>query len=434
MLNHVVSAHRLMKVNTKLQPLLVVNFPWSQTQPGCNMSTLKTISMKMLRCNACGCFQHHSKSFNIDHRIDYYKVLGVQRSATQKQIKKRFYELSKKLHPDTATGDSSNSDEFVRMKTAYEVLSNVKIRRQYDQYQKSPTHQTQSFDDWSKWQQQNEPRSTYHNINTMGGFSRKQSGGEDPYRRLRSGGFFFDLSVIIATASGLYYVLKTELNAMNLGFGTNMLRGLLYGTSYNPHAVDPIVQRHHWTQRNPLASDIPLRLKSVTSETFSVNQSERKSKKAEPGRKKRKNSKKKKKNSSSRAKAIAGASSAAALTSFEQVKQPTDDNCDSLYDDESKVAVNRIVNSSADEDSPCCKETSSCTKDKLLEDTEILIEESEDISPVVLVEEASLLHQDVQVADRKPSVLKSDSKKSSSSSTDCDISLVTIDLKDLATW
>lgn len=432
MLNHVVSGNRLIKVNKKLLPLPVVNFPWFQAQPGCSMSTLKAISLKMLQCNVCGCSQQQVKSFNIDHRIDYYKVLGVQRSATQKQIKKRFYELSKKLHPDTAAGDSSNSDEFVRMKTAYEVLSNVKIRRQYDQYQKSPTRQTQSFDDWSKWQQQNEPRSTYHNINTMGGFSRKQSGGEDPYKRLRSGGFFFDLSVIIATASGLYYVLKTELNAMNLGFGTNMLRGLLYGTTYNPHAVDPIVQKHHWTQRNPLASDVPLRLKSVTSETFSVNQSERKSKKTETSRKKRKNSKRKKKNSSSRTKAVVGAGAATALTSLEQVKPPTNDSCCFLQGDESKVAANKVEKPFAGEDDHCCKETPSCTNDELLEGITTLKEGSETLSSVVLVQETSLLHEDVEVASREPSLLKINSNKSIT--THCDISPVTIDLKDLITW
>ncbi|TPX57239.1 hypothetical protein PhCBS80983_g03943 [Powellomyces hirtus] len=65
---------------------------------------------------------------------DYYKVLGVDRSATKKTIKKAYRESSKKYHPDKNPGDKVAEDKFVELAQAYEVLSDDEKRRIYDQY------------------------------------------------------------------------------------------------------------------------------------------------------------------------------------------------------------------------------------------------------------------------------------------------------------
>lgn len=65
---------------------------------------------------------------------DYYKILGVQRDASQKQIKKAYRELSLKYHPDKNPGDSEAAEKFVELGNAYEVLSDEEKRRIYDQY------------------------------------------------------------------------------------------------------------------------------------------------------------------------------------------------------------------------------------------------------------------------------------------------------------
>ena len=61
---------------------------------------------------------------------DYYKTLGVPRTATADEIKKAFRKLARKHHPD-AGGDEA---KFKELNEAYEVLSDEKKRNLYDQY------------------------------------------------------------------------------------------------------------------------------------------------------------------------------------------------------------------------------------------------------------------------------------------------------------
>lgn len=65
---------------------------------------------------------------------DYYKVLGVGRSATVKEIKKQYKVLSKKYHPDKNPGNKEAADKFVEVAAAYEVLSDKEKKGIYDRY------------------------------------------------------------------------------------------------------------------------------------------------------------------------------------------------------------------------------------------------------------------------------------------------------------
>jgi molecular chaperone DnaJ len=62
---------------------------------------------------------------------DYYEVLGVERKATQDEIKKAFRKKAHELHPDKKTGDEK---KFKEVNEAYQVLSDPKKRSQYDQF------------------------------------------------------------------------------------------------------------------------------------------------------------------------------------------------------------------------------------------------------------------------------------------------------------
>ncbi|HEY0908010.1 MAG TPA: J domain-containing protein [Candidatus Paceibacterota bacterium] len=62
---------------------------------------------------------------------DYYKTLGVAKTATQDEIKKAFRKLAHEHHPDKSTG---NADKFKEANEAYSVLSDEKKRAQYDQF------------------------------------------------------------------------------------------------------------------------------------------------------------------------------------------------------------------------------------------------------------------------------------------------------------
>ncbi|CRG90491.1 DnaJ-related protein SCJ1 [Talaromyces islandicus] len=65
---------------------------------------------------------------------DYYKILGVDKSASDRDIKRAYRTLSKKYHPDKNPGDESAKQKFVDLAEAYEVLSTSSTRKIYDQY------------------------------------------------------------------------------------------------------------------------------------------------------------------------------------------------------------------------------------------------------------------------------------------------------------
>ncbi|KAK3681443.1 hypothetical protein B0T22DRAFT_306629 [Podospora appendiculata] len=64
----------------------------------------------------------------------YYNVLGLDKQATDKQIKSAYRQLSKKYHPDKNPNDPSAKDKFVEVSEAYEALIDEKSRQDYDRY------------------------------------------------------------------------------------------------------------------------------------------------------------------------------------------------------------------------------------------------------------------------------------------------------------
>ncbi|KAM9362825.1 dnaJ homolog subfamily A member 3, mitochondrial-like [Symphorus nematophorus] len=75
---------------------------------------------------------HTSSTFA--NKQDFYEVLGVSRTASQRDIKKAYYQLAKKYHPDTNPDDPEAKEKFAKLAEAYEVLSDEVKRKQYDTY------------------------------------------------------------------------------------------------------------------------------------------------------------------------------------------------------------------------------------------------------------------------------------------------------------
>lgn len=62
----------------------------------------------------------HTSTY-LKNKKDFYNILGVAKNASQKEIKKAYYQLAKKFHPDTNKGDPSASKKFQEVSEAYEV-------------------------------------------------------------------------------------------------------------------------------------------------------------------------------------------------------------------------------------------------------------------------------------------------------------------------
>ena len=65
---------------------------------------------------------------------DYYSILGVNRNASEREIKQAYRRLARKHHPDINPGDKSAEQKFKRINEAYEVLSDKEKRHKYDQF------------------------------------------------------------------------------------------------------------------------------------------------------------------------------------------------------------------------------------------------------------------------------------------------------------
>ncbi|HUX97895.1 MAG TPA: J domain-containing protein [Bacteroidales bacterium] len=75
--------------------------------------------------------------------IDYYKILGIDKTATSKDIKNAYRKLARKYHPDLNPNDNDAKINFQQINEANEVLSDPEKRKKYDQYGKDWQHAEQ---------------------------------------------------------------------------------------------------------------------------------------------------------------------------------------------------------------------------------------------------------------------------------------------------
>ena len=95
--------------------------------------------------------------------IDYYKILGITKNATEDEIKKAYRKLARKLHPDINPDDKESHAKFQQLNEANEVLSNPEKRKKYDKYGK----------DWERGEEYEQYQRQNANANrqqTSGGF------------------------------------------------------------------------------------------------------------------------------------------------------------------------------------------------------------------------------------------------------------------------
>lgn len=86
--------------------------------------------------------------------IDYYKTLGIEKNATQADIKKAYRKMARKHHPDVNPNDKAAEEKFKEVSEANEVLSNEENRKKYDKHGEHWKH----ADDIERQQQQQQQR------------------------------------------------------------------------------------------------------------------------------------------------------------------------------------------------------------------------------------------------------------------------------------
>ncbi len=86
--------------------------------------------------------------------IDYYKILGVDRNASQDDIKKAYKKLARKHHPDLNPNDADAKRRFQEINEANEVLGDPEKRKKYDQYGEHWQHADQFEEQQKQYRQQ----------------------------------------------------------------------------------------------------------------------------------------------------------------------------------------------------------------------------------------------------------------------------------------
>ena len=66
--------------------------------------------------------------------IDYYKILGVDKTIPQKDVKKAYLKRAKQFHPDLHPDDPKAQAKFQALQEAYDVIGDPEKRKKYDQY------------------------------------------------------------------------------------------------------------------------------------------------------------------------------------------------------------------------------------------------------------------------------------------------------------
>ena len=97
--------------------------------------------------------------------IDYYKILGVPKNATAKEIKSAYRKLARKYHPDVNPDNKDAEIKFKEINEANEVLSDPENRKKYDKYGKDWKH----GEEFEKAQKQRQ--SQYQSQSRKGGYS-----------------------------------------------------------------------------------------------------------------------------------------------------------------------------------------------------------------------------------------------------------------------
>ncbi len=144
--------------------------------------------------------------------IDYYKVLGINKNATEKEIKKAFRKLARKYHPDVNPGNKEAEKKFIQINEANEVLSNPENRKKYDKYGKDWMH----AEEFEKAKQQYQQYQRQYSANTGHSYSSYDNEDFSEFFSSMFGGGFRSSDRTRAKFKGRDYHAELQLNLTDI--------------------------------------------------------------------------------------------------------------------------------------------------------------------------------------------------------------------------
>jgi len=153
--------------------------------------------------------------------IDYYKILGIEKNASEEEIKKAYRKLARKQHPDLNPNDKEAHKKFQQLNEANEVLSDPEKRKKYDQYGKDWQHAGQF-----EQQRQSRARTQQRTAQDFSGFEGHdfssffesmfgQGGGRQQQTKFRGQDYFAELQLSLEAAMATHQQVLT-VNGKNI--------------------------------------------------------------------------------------------------------------------------------------------------------------------------------------------------------------------------
>lgn len=145
--------------------------------------------------------------------IDYYKVLAIDKSATEEDVKKAYRKLARKLHPDLNPDDKEAHKKFQEINEANQVLSDPQKRKKYDEYGKDWQH-AEHFEQQRKAQQQQysdvgEQQFTGDSDNAFSGFFESMFGNQSWNNQTKFRGQDYNAALTISLTDAMEPQQKT---------------------------------------------------------------------------------------------------------------------------------------------------------------------------------------------------------------------------------
>jgi curved DNA-binding protein len=181
---------------------------------------------------------------------DYYKILGVSKTATQDEIKKAYRKLAVKYHPDKNEGDKASEEKFKEISEAYEVLGDPEKRKKYDKL-------------GANWKQYQE--SGFNGFQGAGGQGGHPGGGyyytfEGDPSDLFGGGFSDFFEAFFGGSGGFPGGRTAGRSSRNTGFGRGFDAGIP-GSDLEGDLHISLQEAYHGTSRIVKIGDEKIRVK-----------------------------------------------------------------------------------------------------------------------------------------------------------------------------